>query len=156
MAAPKRQTAGEPAEGRAQTARPKLKVVAPPEELEATEETLISRWAEQASGAILLCRKYGHKFPDDQLMRLYRINLNWSVRELQCERCHSTRRDVVANGSLAVFRRQYEYVQGYQREKGADGRQRLPRWTVSEVLEQRIDYLTPPDHIRELFQNVRL
>ena len=154
--AQRKQTAGGPAKGRAAAARRKLKVAPVPEELEVTEETLISRWAESASTGVILCRNYKHDYPDEDYLKVYRINLNYSVREMTCRRCGTKCFDVLQTGSLRVIRRRYEYVQGYQREKGADGRQRLPRWAVSEVLEQRIDYLTPPEHIRELFSHVRL
>lgn len=153
MAMAKRQTAGGPdavrARNKARQAR--LKVVQQNIEDQFPEETLIANWVDTASTGILLCREFKHDWPDEELLRLYRINNTYSVRELTCRRCGSQRVDVVVNGTRQVAKRKYDYVTGYQREKGADGRQRLPRWAVGEALESRIDYLKPPDHITELF-----
>lgn len=150
---PRRQTAGGPTPGKVTAKRRQAHLTAVQAEIEDQhpEETLIARWVEQASTGMVLCRNFKHDFADDDLLRLYRINATYSVRELTCRRCGTTRSDIVVNGTLQVAKRKYEYPVGYQREKGADGTQALPRWAVGEALESRIDYLKPPDHIAELF-----
>lgn len=151
-----RKTAGGPSKAKARNAKRQAHLKAVQDVIEDAfpEETLIARWAEQASTGTILCRQFKHEFPDEQLLRLYRINATYSMRELECRRCHTKRTDLVVNGSLQVVSRSYDYVVGYQRDKGADGSQRLPRYAVAEALESRVDVLAPPAHIQEAFRKL--